>query len=67
MVQSKRLMMAAATRKYLLVDHGKFGRTALHFLTDLRAFDTVFTGREPEPGIRTALDAAEVSLTVVGS
>ena len=42
-VQAKRLMMAAATRKYLLVDHGKFGRTALHFLTDLEAFDTVFT------------------------
>jgi DeoR/GlpR family transcriptional regulator of sugar metabolism len=58
-------MMAAAARNYLLVDHGKFGRTALHFLTDLNAFDTVFTGREPEPYMREALDAAGVSVTVV--
>ncbi|AEH90194.1 MULTISPECIES: DeoR/GlpR family DNA-binding transcription regulator [Mesorhizobium] len=64
-VQSKRLMMAAATRNYLLVDHGKFGRTALHFLTDISAFDAVFTGREPEPGVREALEAAGVSLTVI--
>ncbi|TPM03621.1 DeoR/GlpR transcriptional regulator [Mesorhizobium sp. B2-3-11] len=64
-VQAKRLMMAAATRKYLLVDHGKFGRGALHFLTDLKAFEAVFTGREPEPGMRATLDAAGVSLTVV--
>lgn len=64
-VQTKRLMMAAAARKYLLVDHGKFGRTALHFLTDLKAFDAVFTGRELEPGLREALDAAGVSLTLV--
>ncbi|TKB44846.1 MAG: DeoR/GlpR transcriptional regulator, partial [Mesorhizobium sp.] len=64
-VQTKRLMMAAAARKYLLVDHGKFGRTALHFLTDLKAFDTVFTGREPQPQMRAALDGAGVSLTVI--
>ncbi|TPJ15082.1 DeoR/GlpR transcriptional regulator [Mesorhizobium sp. B2-3-14] len=64
-VQAKRLMMAAATRKYLLVDHGKFGRSALHFLADLKAFDAVFTGRGPEPGMRDTLDAAGVSLTVV--
>jgi DeoR/GlpR family transcriptional regulator of sugar metabolism len=66
-VQTKRTMMAVAARKYLLVDHGKFGRTALHFLTDLRAFDTVFTGRELEPQVREALDAAGVSMTVVGN
>ncbi|TGQ68583.1 MAG: DeoR/GlpR transcriptional regulator [Mesorhizobium sp.] len=66
-VQTKRLMMAAATRKYLLVDHGKFGRSALHFLTELTAFDTVFTGREPEPEMRKALDGAGVSLTVVAN
>lgn len=64
-VQTKRLMMAAAARKHLLVDHGKFGRTALHFLTDLKAFDTVFTGSELGPPVREALVAAGVSLTVV--
>ncbi|AZN98448.1 DeoR/GlpR transcriptional regulator [Mesorhizobium sp. M9A.F.Ca.ET.002.03.1.2] len=64
-VHTKRLMMAAAARKYLLVDHGKFGRTALHFLTDLEAFDAVFTGRELEPQMREALAGAGVSLTIV--
>jgi len=64
-VHTKRLMMAAAARKYLLVDHGKFGRTALHFLTGLEAFDAVFTGRELEPQMREALDGAGVSLTMV--
>jgi DeoR/GlpR family transcriptional regulator of sugar metabolism len=64
-VQTKRLMMAAADRKYLLVDHGKFGRPALHFLSGLKAFDTVFTGRGLEPGARAALDQADVSVVVV--
>ncbi|AZO09785.1 MULTISPECIES: DeoR/GlpR family DNA-binding transcription regulator [unclassified Mesorhizobium] len=64
-VQTKRLMMAAAARKYLLVDHGKFGRTALHFLTELKTFDTVFTGGELGPPAREVLEAAGVSLTVV--
>ncbi|TIV91951.1 MAG: DeoR family transcriptional regulator, partial [Mesorhizobium sp.] len=45
--------------------HGKFGRTALHFLTDLRAFNTVFTGGELEPPAREELEAAGISLTVV--
>ncbi|RVD40272.1 DeoR/GlpR transcriptional regulator [Mesorhizobium sp. M4A.F.Ca.ET.020.02.1.1] len=64
-VQTKRLMMAAAGRKYLLVDHGKFGRTALHFLTDLKAFDAVFTGSELGQPVRDELEATGVSLTVV--
>jgi DeoR/GlpR family transcriptional regulator of sugar metabolism len=65
-VQTKRLMMAAADRKYLLVDHGKFGRPALHFLTGLKAFDTVFTGHELEPSVRATLDQAGVSVTIAG-
>ncbi|TIQ69998.1 MAG: DeoR family transcriptional regulator, partial [Mesorhizobium sp.] len=36
-----------------------------HFLTDLKAFDTVFTGRELRPQMREALDGAGVSLTLV--
>ncbi|TJW18590.1 MAG: DeoR family transcriptional regulator, partial [Mesorhizobium sp.] len=39
--------------------------TALHFLTDLKAFDAVFTGRELETQMREVLDAAGVSLTLV--
>lgn len=64
-VQTKRLMIAGAARKYLLVDHGKFGRSALHFLSPLKQFDAVLTGAEPEPAARTALDAAEINLNIV--
>lgn len=64
-VQSKRLMIAAAERRYLLVDHSKFGRPALHFLTELATFDAVLTGRAPDAGCLAALDAAGVHLSVV--
>lgn len=37
----KRAMLASAERKVLLVDHTKFGRTALHKLVSLRDFDLV--------------------------
>lgn len=64
-VQAKRLMMAAAERKYLLVDKGKFGKRTLQFLSDLAEFDGVFTGGEPDVAARAALDAANIKLTVV--
>jgi DeoR/GlpR family transcriptional regulator of sugar metabolism len=64
-VQSKRLMIAAADRRYLLVDHSKFGRPALHFLAELTVFDQVITGRAPEPDHRATLDAASVRLSVI--
>jgi DeoR/GlpR family transcriptional regulator of sugar metabolism len=63
-VQSKRLMIAAADRRYLLVDHSKFGRPALHFLAELTVFDQVITGRDPGSGHRATLDAAGVRLSV---
>ena len=64
-VQSKRLMIAAAERRYLLVDHSKFGRPALHFLSELKAFDLVLTGRAPDAEHSAVLDAASVRLRVV--
>lgn len=64
-VQSKRLMIAAAEQGYLLVDHSKFGRPALHFVTDLVAFDAVFTGRAPEPAHRAELKSAGVQLNII--
>ena len=64
-VQSKRLMHAAADRRFLLADHSKFGRPALHFVAALATFDSVLTGKAPEAGHRAALEAAGVRLTVV--
>jgi DeoR/GlpR family transcriptional regulator of sugar metabolism len=64
-VQSKRLMIAAAEQRYLLADHSKFGRPALHFVADLASFDAVFTGRSPESAHRAALRTAGVQLNIV--
>ncbi|MBP7002628.1 DeoR/GlpR family DNA-binding transcription regulator [Amaricoccus sp.] len=65
-VQAKRLMIAAADQRRLLVDHTKFGRPALHFLCDLVAFDSVLTDRAPGEEDRAALEAAGARLDVVG-
>jgi DeoR/GlpR family transcriptional regulator of sugar metabolism len=65
-VQSKRLMIAAATRRYLLVDHSKFGRPALHFLTDLAIFDEILTGAAPDATVRDTLIDAGARVRVVG-
>lgn len=46
----KRRMLWSSTRRYLMADHAKFGRTALHFLTELDAFDGVVTG----PGLASS-------------
>ncbi len=64
-VQSKRLMLAAADQRFLLVDHSKFGRPALHFVTELAAFDAVLTGAMPEAAHRAALEAEGVRLNIV--
>lgn len=40
-VTVKRAMVHAADRRYLLVDHGKLGRRALHRLVSTNAFDLV--------------------------
>lgn len=63
-LEVKRRMIASAARKYLLVDHQKFGRTALHMMTDLDVFDGVVTSSSLDPrqaanlrdeGIRTII------------
>ena len=42
-LEVKRRMIASSARRYLMVDHRKFGRTALHLLSDLAVFDGVVT------------------------
>ena len=44
-LEVKRRMIASSARRYLMVDHRKFGRTALHLMTDLEVFDGVVTTR----------------------
>ncbi len=40
-LEVKRRMVASAARRSLLVDHRKFGRTAVHLLTHLDVLDAV--------------------------
>ncbi len=61
-IQIKRLMLRSARRRYLLADHDKFGRQALHFFTGLDAFDAVLTGAAASPAARQALAEANVAL-----
>lgn len=64
-VQTKRQMMASAARKYLLADHEKFGKSALHFLTGLDGFDGVLTGDELDEAHAAPLREAGIKLTVI--
>lgn len=53
----KRAMMRAASRKVLLLDHGKINRTALHRLAPLTDFDLVVVDdRTPESDLRALRD-----------
>jgi DeoR/GlpR family transcriptional regulator of sugar metabolism len=63
-VQTKRLMIAAAERPYLLVDHGKFEKRALHFLADLKAFAGVMTGGPVSDELGRQFADSGVSLSI---
>lgn len=65
-VRAKRAMMAAAERRCLIVNHARFGRTALHVLAELSEFDPVITDGTPGPEARATLDRAGIRLTVAG-
>lgn len=61
-VRAKRAMMHAAERRVLLVNHARFGRTALHALAPLTDFHTVIT--DAPPADRSAIDRAGIALTI---
>jgi len=63
-VRAKRAMMAAAGRRCLVVNHARFGHTALHKLADLAEFDHIITDSAPGAASRAALDAAGLTLTL---
>jgi DeoR/GlpR family transcriptional regulator of sugar metabolism len=57
MVELKRELIRAATRKYLLVDSSKLGRVALHKVVPLDTFDLVFTDPGADPTFLQAWEA----------
>ncbi|WP_275791218.1 DeoR/GlpR family DNA-binding transcription regulator [Pararhizobium gei] len=65
-VQTKRQMMKSAEKSYLLVDHGKFGKSALHFLTRLDGFQAVLTGDELDAPYAAALREGGITLETIG-
>ncbi|RMC37580.1 DeoR/GlpR family DNA-binding transcription regulator [Paracoccus alkanivorans] len=48
-VQIKLVMLAAARRKYLLMDHDKIGHSALYHMGRIDLFDTIITDRALTP------------------
>ncbi|MDX3925040.1 MAG: DeoR/GlpR family DNA-binding transcription regulator [Shinella sp.] len=64
-IQIKRQMIRSARRTYLLADHEKFGRQALHFFTKLDAFDAVLTGAAVAGEAVEALGEAGVTLITI--
>jgi DeoR/GlpR family transcriptional regulator of sugar metabolism len=63
-VALKRAMVKAATRKYLLVDHSKLGRVALHRIVPLDVFDLVITDSGADPDVLAAWKAAGIRYEV---
>jgi DeoR/GlpR family transcriptional regulator of sugar metabolism len=64
-VRVKRAMMAASAKRILLLDHTKFGRTALHVFDDLTRFDAVLVTDGIESEMAKALEQAGVKLQLV--
>lgn len=63
-VRTKRAMITAAGKSVLLVNHQRFGRSALHVLADLAEFDAIITDAPPAPEDRAAIDRAGIALTI---
>lgn len=64
-LEVKRRMIASSARRYLMADHRKFGRTALHLLSDLGAFDAVVTTRALDAATADALGRDGIKLHFV--
>ena len=63
-VALKRAMVKAATKRYLLVDHSKLGRVALHKIVSLDEFDLIITDAGADESILAAWDSAGIRYLV---
>ncbi|MGL5010498.1 MAG: DeoR/GlpR family DNA-binding transcription regulator [Paracoccaceae bacterium] len=63
-VRTKRAMMDAAARSCLMINHTRFGRSALHELARLSDFDHIITDAPPDPAEVALLDGAGIGLTI---
>ncbi len=65
-VAFKRAMLDVASKRYLLVDHSKLGRRALHQLVPLSAFDLVIVDDGAPPEALAELEHHRVTYEVAG-
>lgn len=63
-VRTKRAMMDAATQSCLLINHTRFGRSALHLLADLREFAAIITDDAPDASEAAILQRVGIALTI---
>jgi DeoR/GlpR family transcriptional regulator of sugar metabolism len=63
-VALKRAMVQAATRRFLLVDHSKLNRVALHKIVPLDVFDLIITDSGADPAVLDAWTAAGIKYEV---
>lgn len=63
----KRAMLQAAAKRYLLLDHTKLGKVALHRLVPLSDYDLVIVDRGATAAALAELDEHRVSYEVAGS
>ncbi|RYH11602.1 DeoR/GlpR family DNA-binding transcription regulator [Tropicimonas sp. IMCC6043] len=65
-VRAKRAMMRAASRRYLLVGHQRFGHSALHVMAELGEFDAILTDADPGGSCLGELREAGIELNIAG-
>lgn len=63
-VRTKRAMTASSPRTCLLVNHQRFGRSALHVMADLADFDAIITDSSPGNDVVAPLELAGIKLTI---
>ncbi|QFY64001.1 DeoR/GlpR transcriptional regulator (plasmid) [Rhizobium grahamii] len=66
-VRAKRAMMSSATRKCLLVNHQRFGHTALHAMAELADFDAIITDSAPGVAVQEEFDRQGIRLTIAAT